>query len=290
MRSRFHYVRPTSLDEALRFLESHGPESAVLAGGTDLMIAVRKGDLNTRFVMDISRLPELAGIQEREIDGAAYVRIGAGVTHAEIAGSSQLMEHAPVLVTACARVGSVQIRNQATLAGNVVNASPAADGIPPLVAHDARVLVQSSAGRQAMELPEFIAGPYRTVRKAQELVTGILIPVLGAGYGYAYERVARRRALSIARINLAVIGKVAEDGQVLDLRIAPGSVTPVPVRMTAAERVIVGKRLSRELIEQAATRVSSEMIRQSGVRPSTEYKKPVVEGLLARALRRALEH
>jgi CO/xanthine dehydrogenase FAD-binding subunit len=185
---------------------------------------------------------------------------------------------------ACRLIGSAQIRNAGTLGGNIANASPAADGVPPLVVHNGMAVVVSSSSERVISIEELITGPYRTSLKPGELITHILLDAVGEGYRNIFERVARRRALAIARINLAAIGCVDTDGTISDLRISVGSVTPAPCRMRNAEDLMRGNRPGMRLIQEAANKVSQEMIRQSGIRSTTEYKKPVVEGLVIKAL------
>lgn len=280
MRSKFEYFRAWSLSEALDFLAEHGPDTSVLAGGTDLSIAIRKGDMPSRFVLDISRVEATRAIR---LDNDR-LHIGATTTFTAINTSSLVQQCAPVLVRACRCIGSAQIRNVATLGGNVVNASPAADGVPPLLAMNAVALVQSVSGERLVSVAELVTGPYRTGLKPDELVTGFQLQRSSPGYRSSFHRIARRRALSVARINIAAVGSLDKEGKVSDVRIAPGSITPAPCRMRAAEKHLLGRRPSVELVLEAAEKVSHEMIVQSGLRPSTEYKKPAVQGLVIKAL------
>lgn len=280
MQSEFEYIRAESLYDALDFLARHGADATVVAGGTDLTVAIRRGEVASRFVLDISRLEET-----RDIDlENGHLQIGATATFAEIIASPLVQEHAPVLAAACRCIGSVQIRNVGTLGGNLVNASPAADGVPPLVAHNATVLVRSSASDRVIPVTEFITGPYRTGLRPGELVTGVQLECTPGEYRHSFQRIARRRALAIARINVATVGSLDARGTVADVRIAPGSVTPTPCRMKSAEQRLVGRTPEPEILNEAVKEVSREMIAQTGVRPSTEYKKPALEGLVLRAL------
>lgn len=280
MRSRFGYVRPNSLSEALAFLAQHRDRTAILAGGTDLMIAARSGDLQSEYVLDVSRLEELRTVELR--DGA--LAVGPAATHAEIATHPLIHQHAAVLANAARCVGSTQIRNMGTLGGNVVNASPAADTVPPLVIHNAGVVVRNASGERIEALGDFITGPYVTILKPGELVTGILLEPMDSRYRWSFQRIARRKALSIARMNVAAMGLTGSDGLVEDLKLSVGSVVPRPCRMMAAEQLVRGKKPDRDLLWEAAGKVSQEMVRMSGVRPTTEYKRPAVEGLVYRAL------
>jgi CO/xanthine dehydrogenase FAD-binding subunit len=280
MRSQFQYIRPKSLREALDFLREHGPETSVFAGGTDLMIGVRKGEVTSRYAMDISRLEELRGIEE----SAEFFSIGAAVTYTEIVRSSVVQEKAPVLALAARSVGSVQIRNVGTLGGNVANASPAADSVPAMLVLNAKVRIQSGDAQRVEPLSEVIVGPYKTTLDPDELITAFLLDSLDNRYRSDFQRIARRRALAIARMNVAVAAQCRTDGRTDDVRLSVGSVTPQPCRMTAAEQCLEGTIPNRSSIQAAAEAVSATMVRKSGVRASTEYKRPAVEGLVTRVL------
>jgi CO/xanthine dehydrogenase FAD-binding subunit len=268
------------LHEALDFLTWHGHETSVLAGGTDLMIAVRSGELKSRFVMDVSRLDELRTIENQK----GKLAIGAAVTFTEIADSPEVNQCAPVLARAARCVGSAQIRNLGTMGGNVGNASPAADSVPPLVVHAARVDIRSASSERTPLVEEFITAPYRTDRKPTELIVRFLLEPIEPGYRWGFHRIARRRALAIARANASAVGKLTPDGAVGDVKLSVGSITPQPCRMTPAEGHLLGKVPDLSLIREAASKVSQEMIRRSGVRPTTEYKRPAVEGLVIKVL------
>ena len=280
MRSRFEYILPRSLKEALDFLGDHGSQTSIIAGGTDLMIAARNGDVASRYVVDVSRLEEMRTIAVTE----GTLSIGAAVTYTEIVNSPQIAQWAPILAQAAGYVGSVQIRNVGTLGGNVANASPAADSVPPLLVHRARVQIRSASSERSEPLEEVIIGPYRTTLKPGEVMTRFILEPLGDEYHWNFQRIARRRALSVARMNAAVIGRLDSSGVVEELRLSVGSITPEPSRMTGAEDHLKGKVPDPLLIQEAAEKVSLEMVRRSGVRASTEYKRPAVEGLVVKAL------
>jgi len=281
MRSRFQYFRPQCLVEALEFLESYGHETSVLAGGTDLMIAVRKGETTSRFVMDVSRLDELRAIRKND----DVLTVGAAATFTEISNSQEVLECAPVLARGARHVGSLQIRNVGTVGGNVANASPAADGVPPLVVLQARVHIRSSSSERTPLVEELITAPYRTNLRPDELIVRFIIdPAQTKKYRWSFQRIARRKTLAIARANAAALAMIDPNGAVDDLRLCVGSILPQPARMTGAEEILKGRVPDRELIWEAAKKVSSEMVRLSGVRPTTEYKRPAVEGLVMKAL------
>jgi len=283
MRSKFRYIRPDSTAQALQALKEFGPAARILAGGTDLLIEVREGKARAEALVDISRLEELKAI--RLEDGV--LRLGATATYSEIIASDAVRKHAPVLVMAAQCVGSVQIRNTGTVGGNVANANPAGDSVPALVAHKALAEIRSADGTRTLPVEEVIVGVKKTSLRPGELISAFLLEPMPAGYRYAWQRVARRRALSVARMSAAVLAATDSQGQTSDLRLSVGSVMPAPRRMTDAEQALLGKKPSPKLIMEASQRVSKEMIRISGIRSTTEYKRPAVEGLVIKALSQA---
>lgn len=248
------------------------------------MISVRNGQMSSGYVMDVSRLDELRTITRTE----DALIVGAAVTYTELINSRDVLENAPVLALAAKQVGSLQIRNVGTLGGNVANASPAADGVPALLVHNAWVRIQSAFKERVEPVESVIVGPYSTNLKPGELIVGFILAPL-PDYRPEFQRIARRRALSVARINAACVGKVDPNGVVTEIRLSVGSITPRPCRMTAAEDHLRGKVPDETTIREAAAEVSGEMIRQSGIRSSTEYKRPALEGLVVKTLSRMFQ-
>ena len=243
------------------------------------MIEIRKGGLRSDYVMDVSRLEEIRAVFRSD----ETLMVGAAATYTEIMENREVQQHAPVLALAASQVGSRQIRNAGTLGGNVANASPAADSVPALLVHNARVNIQSAFGQRVERLEDVVTGPYGTNLGAGELIVGFILEPL-PDYRSGFQRIARRRALSIARINAAAAARLDSDGKVGDVRLSLGSVTPRPCRMTPAEDHLLGKIPDNATIREAAAMVSREMVRLSGIRSSTEYKRPAVEGLVVKTL------
>lgn len=243
------------------------------------MIGVRNGNVASDYVMDVSRLEELRTITRTE----ETLLVGAAVTYTQIVSSREVQENAPALALAARQVGSRQIRNVGTLGGNVANASPAADSVPAMLVHNTWVRIQSAFEERVEPLEDVILGPYRTNLEPGELIVGFVLEPL-PGYRCEFQRIARRRALSVARINVAAAARFDVDGVTTDARLSVGSITPRPCRMAAAEDHLKGKIPDDKAIREAAVKVSSEMIRQSGMRSSTEYKRPAVEGLVVKTL------
>ena len=218
----FNYVRPTSLTEAIDLLAEHGPAARVLAGGTDLVIRLRDGTLSPSIVVDVKRIPELApGIGSGD---GGWIVIGAMTTMTEIAAHPVIRRDLAALAEAAAVVGSVQIRNRATLAGNLCNASPAADTAPALLVHGATVVAAGPGGMRRVPLDEFFVRSGVTTLQPGELVTAIEIPARQARLASAHQRRTRRRGHDLASVTLAC-GVDGSD----TARVAFGSVGPRPL-------------------------------------------------------------
>jgi CO/xanthine dehydrogenase FAD-binding subunit len=264
----------------MNWLGERASDTVIFAGGTDLMPRIRHGLLDCRYVIDVSRLDELKTVVVDE----RSIAIGAGLTYSEIIQNREIIKYAPVLAYAARCVGSEQVRNVGTLGGNVANASPAADSIPALMVHNAQVEIMIRGDVQIRSLPDVVLGTYYTSLRPGDLITKFFLEPLPRPYGAVFQRIARRKSLSIARINLAAAGCIDSEGLIRDVRLSLGSVSAQPYRATAAENFLKGKKPHRSLILEAATLVSQDMVRRSGVRPSTDYKRPAAEGLVLRSL------
>ena len=284
MISPFDYKTPKTLQEACHLLWEACGKAKVIAGGTDLVVGLRNGDQNPQLLMDITNLKELRGIEE----SYGTLSIGAAVSHSEIASSPLVRQYGNVLSDAASEIGSPQIRNLGTIGGNIVNASPAADTLPPLLVLDATGKVASQEGEREVPVAQLIKGPYETTLQPHEILVRITFKKVPKNMKGCFVRLARREAMAIARMSVALLIQMQE-GQVKDIRIAPGAVLPTPQRLEEVEEFLKGRFPDGELLRVASRKVSETMIRRSGIRPSTSYKAPVVEALFVRAMRMALE-
>jgi len=277
MLPRFSYVTANSRQEALSLLSSL-PAAAIVAGGTDLVVRMRNGERHS-YLIDVAGLSEIAGITPEE---GGRLRIGAAATHGQIAADGTVRKACAGLALACSQVGSPQIRNMGTLGGNLVNASPAADSLAPLLVHNAMLALEAAGGARTESLERFITGPYRTTIGKNELLCSISVDRL-EGYEEGYRRVAKRAAWAISRLSCAWALR-EEGGLIEDVRIAVGSCTPVPFRPSRAEDFLRGRRREGPVIAKAVEMVADEIREKSGLRPSFAYKLPVVRDLLAEEL------
>jgi CO/xanthine dehydrogenase FAD-binding subunit len=282
---QFEYVVPQTINELSSFLRVHGTESKILAGGTDLLIKLKSGDLTPKYVVDITRLKELYGVRKQE----GKIIIGATTTHTDIAESPIIRQEAEFLSEAAAIVGSTQIRNSGTLGGNIANASPAADTIPPLIALDAEVRLVSFKGERMLPLKEIYCSPYKTSLVPKEFIADIRFNSLSPQLGTCFLKLGRRKALAISRLSIAAALELGSDGRIKDARISPGAILPVPSRIKKAEEALYDFYPNDEIFQMAGVIVAEEMVMISGRRSSTPYKEPVIKNLVWRALTIALE-
>jgi CO/xanthine dehydrogenase FAD-binding subunit len=284
---KYEYLCPTSIKEACMILAKYGAESRIIAGGTDLMVQIRDEDkrfVNIKYVVDLAHIREMDFIK----DEGNTIIIGALVTHDKIAKSAILKNMVPFLCEAANSVGSPQIRHRGTIGGNICNASPAADAIPPLIALDAEVKIESILGVRTVPLKSIYVKANNINLAADEILTEIIFKKPDPQVKTAFIKLGRRKALAISRINVAVAVRLDGEGKVAEVRISPGCIFATPDRVTDAENVLLGKIPTKELIHEAGVKVSEEMIKRTGIRWSTEYKKPVVEALTRRGLKKAL--
>jgi carbon-monoxide dehydrogenase medium subunit/xanthine dehydrogenase FAD-binding subunit len=281
------YLMPTSLAEALRLWAAAKPGTKLLAGATDILPWAREGragDVHLPALIDLSRVKELIGYN---VEGGK-VRLGANVVYQQFLEDETLRRHLPVMPFCSIWFADDQIRQQATLAGNLVNASPAGDGTPPVVAMDGEIEMARLEGEQivtrAMPVIEFIKGPGRTDLQPGEIVTAVICPSF-AGYGGSFQKVGQRRSLVISAVCAAALVKTDATGTVFeDVRLALGGVGPVPIRLNDIEAMLKGKRITRELVAEASVLPADRVASRSRV----EYRRNVVRGFVEAAIEDAL--
>ncbi|NLB35176.1 MAG: xanthine dehydrogenase family protein subunit M [Elusimicrobia bacterium] len=272
--------RAQGKEEVLQILSMGGYK--IICGGTDLIVNLRKKDKVDYDLVDISSVKELRYIREEN----GKICLGSGTTISDIIASSLIENKAPLLRKSVENAGCLQVRNRASIGGNIVNASPAADSVPALCVLDAEVSLASSKGRRVMKLEEFITGAYRSAVADDELLEEVSFSPLPEGATYSFIKLARRETLAISRLNVALY-LVIKDGVIEKASISPGSVMPSPRRVGEAEELLIGEKPSIELFREVGKKVGEVMVEKSGVRWSTEYKKPVIEVLVRRALSEA---
>jgi CO/xanthine dehydrogenase FAD-binding subunit len=277
-RLHFDYIAPKNLEVALIELR-HNPGAVVIAGGTDVIPRWRNGLLETDLLIDL-KLLKLSYISIE----ANQVRIGACTTFSQLLTSAMLSEHFPVLVEACRQIAAPPIRNRGTLGGNLVNASPAADAAPPLLAYDAELVLAKPGSIRNVPVEEFFIGPGMAVKKPDEILTEIRIPLAHSKTTSAFLKLGKRQAMAIAVASVAVRISLSNAGEATKARIALGSVAPTPLRARKAELFLEGKQPRDEVIHAAAQLAQGEASPISDIRASKEYRSRMVEVLVRRAL------
>jgi len=277
--TNMHYVRPYDLAEALDFLAENGRDTTIIAGGTDVMVDLRSGELSTKNLLDISRLSELKGIR---LEGEELI-VGATVTLSDIYHSETLAKYAPALKKSAYNFASTQIRNVATIGGNVAHCSPCGDTVPPLVIHEAEVVFSSKNGERRIPIEEVATGPYRCFLEKDEIITSFILKPLEADFA-DFQKIGRRKDLAISRLSMAVMVNRDPADMVSFIRFSLGACTPTPHRMTAVEDFLTGKKITQELLFSCGKLLAEEMIEITGRRPSIIYKEPAVQGLFVRML------
>lgn len=275
------YVRVRSLPELLERLTE--PGARILCGGTDLLVKMRGGFVSPHLLLDVSDLPELRGLSEK--DGA--IEIGAAVPFSEILANEVVRGRLPILALVLSKLGSVQIRNRGTLGGNLVNASPAADSAIALLLLDARLSLTSARGDRSLALEEFLLGPGKTALGPGEFVRSIQVPIPDPPLAPSFRKVGRRKALTIAIASVGVLHRV-EKGRVGEIRLAAGSIAPTPLRLHRVEARLTGERLTPALIEEARELTAQSVSPIDDVRSSAAYRREVTADLVARLLEESL--
>ena len=282
---RFHLALPRSIEDCLKLLAERGPEAKLVAGGTDLLPQMKNGLIKPAAVIDLSGVADLRVL--RREDGAG-LRVGASVAAREIELDPYTRSTYPALAESGALVGSVQIRNLATVGGNLCNAAPSADMAPPLLALDAEAIIAGPRGRRRVPMADFFTGVRRTVLAPDELLVELIVPAPGPRSGGQYLRHTPRRELDIAVVGVASQITLS-DGVCRKARIALAAVAPTPIRATAAERALEGQPLTAQQIARAAQLAVEAARPISDQRGSADFRRHLVGVLTRRTLTTALE-
>jgi carbon-monoxide dehydrogenase medium subunit len=274
--------RPASVQEASRLLSENGPGGHFLAGGTDLIIAMKEKGLVPKYVVDLKRIPGLAGIRE---NGDGTIALGALTTMREIEVSPLIKRKYPFLAQSAAEVGSIQIRNRATVGGNMANATPSADVAPSLIALSAAAKIAGANGERVVALEDFFRGPGQTVIKSDEILTEITIPKTAAQLVGEYIKFSPREMMDLAYVGVAVAYDLDEkDKRSTGVRIVLGAVAPTPIRAKRAEAMLEGQVLNEALAEKAGAVAAEESRPISDVRSTADYRRAMVGAMTKRAL------
>ncbi len=271
----FDFVQAKTLNAALKLLSGKGKNVKVIAGGTDIIpgfqIESRRFQ-NIDRLIDINSIKELKSIEKK----GSNILIGATATFAELVDNPLINKYFPLLSKTAITIGSVQIRNRATIGGNLINNAPCADAVPPLLVYNAKIRLQSAKRTHEISLQKFLLKPYKTALKPDEILTKIILPILPEDYRGDFYKLGRRTGVAISRITLAVLVKIV-DSVVKDIRIASGAITPIGIRLIDLEKSAIGKTISSEFFKDLSIKLGKYVLEITGLRWSSSYKLPVVQ-------------
>jgi len=279
------YILAQTLEEALDALERYRDKARVISGATDLLPLIKNGEIKVDCIVDITNVTDLNYINYDN----GLIRIGALVTHSEVESSPIISERATLLAEASRFVGSPQIRNRGTVVGNVANASRAADTPLALIALDAEAKVVSKNRERIERVEDLFVESGQTSLKTEELITELRFQELRPEQGGAFIKLAKRRALAIAAVNVATVITVDKEKRVFsDARIAVGCVVPKPQRAKRAEEALIGHSINGETIRSACQEIAEEVSPRTGIHGSAEYKREMTKILVARTIKNSL--
>ncbi len=284
----FEFFSPTALSDAARMLADYNGEGRALAGGTDLLIRMKRRQWTPRAVVSLNRV---GGLDEIALNGE--LRLGARATLNQIIRSKIVREYFPALAETARGMAGVQVRSLATVGGNLCNAAPSADMAPPLIALNARAVIVGVHGERVVPLDEFFTGPGKSVLQPGEILRELLAPRPHENMRASYTKLEHRAAMDIAMVGVSVSVQIenpkAEIKNCADVRIVLGAVAPIPLRAKRAEEILRGQPLSAENIAHAARVAAEEAKPIDDVRSSAWYRREMVEVLTRRQLQRLAE-
>jgi CO/xanthine dehydrogenase FAD-binding subunit len=283
---RFEYFAPQTLDEAIAVLQERRNGVKLLAGGTDLVVQMKEAGLHPPAVVSLHAVEALRGIAFDETRG---LRIGAGASMAEVEAHPAVREHYAALSEGAGTVGSVQTRNMATIGGNVANAAPSADTVPPLIAFDAVAEIAGPSGTREVLVEELLTGPGQTALAPGEILVALRVPAPPARTGSVYRRHTPRKIMDIAAVGVGIRVSLAGDGTIDGARVCLGAVAPTPIRANDAEAALVGQQHSEGAFERAAALAQEAARPISDVRGSAEFRRYMVGVMAKRCLAIACE-
>ena len=280
----FTLILPTSIEETIKLVAEYRGKAKILAGGTDVLVAMKGGSLAPQTLIKFGKMKALSFIKGSIKNGLA---LGPLVTIREIETSAKIKIMYPLMIDAASRFANVQIQNMATVGGNICNASPAGDMLPPLLSMNAEIELASINDKRTIKLKDFYTGPGKSVMKADEILTRITTPPLPKGSGSGFVKISRT-ADDLSKVSVAVV-LVEKKGRFKDVRLALGAVAPTPIRAVAAEAFLEDQVITDAVIDQAVT-IACEAIKPiSDLRSTANYRKHVAGIAIQRAIKKALE-
>lgn len=283
--SEFHYLEAETIEEACLLLSRYKSKAKVIAAGTDLLVLMKNRVVRPQYIINIKAIADLDYIHYNEKD----LRIGALTTLDEIANSPLIRQKLPALADTVCQIATPQVRNVATIGGNLCNAAPSADTAPLLIVLGAKVEIKSLQREKTIALEEFLTGPRQSILQDDEILIEIQIPNLSPHTRSTYQKLPARTTIDIAAVGVAAAVTLDLTGTtIVDAKIALGAVAPTPIRAYNAERIIKGKAIEDELIVMSAQAAAEEANPISDIRASADYRREMVKVLTNQAIRQAI--
>lgn len=280
---KFDFHEPSTMAEAAEMMSEYQTDARPLAGGTDLMVNMKKKILQPKHLISLGRIEALQSLaSEKEM-----LVIGAGYTVADLAESEEVQKKTSALSQSAKSLGSPSVRNLATIGGNVASARPAADLPPSLIAYGASVVLQSVGGERTLPVEKVITGPGLTAMGPDEIISALQVPIPGNNAAAAYMQLGARKAQDCNLVNVASFISLNNDGTIGEVRIVMGSVGPTPIRAESAEKLLVGEKPTDALFKKAAEAASADSRPILDFRGSAEYRRAMVGVLTRRTLEMA---
>jgi carbon-monoxide dehydrogenase medium subunit len=286
MLPRFEYIRAKDLNKAIHILETEGDGVRVLAGGTDIFVEMKQGQSLPRLLVDIKAIPELSQLS---LGSNGELTIGASVSLAELEYWAAGQKDWSGLSITARNIGSEQVRNRGTVVGNICRASPAGDMAPMLIAMDAQVEIAGPQGSNTVPVENFLVGPGQTALKPGELVTALKIPRSTSDAGAAFYKIGRRRAMNVAIVSAAARILLNGANRISSARIVLGAVAPKPLRLYAAEEILLNQGMADQTLEDIGELACSVAAPITDFRSTHDYRLKLVKVLTRRALQQAWE-
>lgn len=279
--NQFKYISPKTKEEVLEILKQKKSEACIVAGCTNVLPDINVKKISPKILVDITAIQELRGIDDKK----DKICIGPLTTIAELINSELILKEGKILVQAVEQFADPLVRNSATIGGNLVTASPAADMAVPLLTLDAIIKMESASQKREVKLKEFFLGPGQTVLQDDEMIVGIEFEPSDINKKGYFIKLGQRKAMAIAIASVAVNLEVKQN-KISQIRVAAGSVAPIPIRLTGVEKFLENKEISNKLVEEAVNRVREEVEPISDIRASEEYRRYITGILFKRALKK----
>jgi CO/xanthine dehydrogenase FAD-binding subunit len=282
-----NYINCNSFEDAIAQLSLENNNCAIIAGGTDVIIGIRNKSSrfkDVRTIIDLKSIPDIKQIKETGDE----VIIGSYATFTEIAGSDIINRYFPLLVDAVKQIGNLQVRNRATIGGNIVNCAPCADSVPPLLVYDAKAVIRNVNGNYKIPLSEFLISPYKTKLKSNEILEAIALQIPQNKYKGKFIKLGKRKGVAISRLTFAVLIEHSNN-KINDIKISSGAITPIATRFFEVEKKYISSICDDTTLINIVTDIATAILNKTGIRWSYPYKLPVFQQLLFSELKKLLK-